>query len=77
MILISFSATLQRLSHSCCDHPWEYNYLFKKLKIVGTRDHHVHHLMPHKNFADLFSFWDILFQTYRDPNTVKSIQPML
>lgn len=67
------SSSIKRLCHDNYDHPWENTRLYRLLKLVGSREHHVHHLHPNKNFADLFIFWDQLFGTFLDPNNVDGI----
>jgi sterol desaturase/sphingolipid hydroxylase (fatty acid hydroxylase superfamily) len=72
-LFLVVSSTLKRLCHSNYDHPWEYTRLYRWLKLVGSHEHHVHHLHPNKNFADLFVFWDQLFGTFLDPKEVDGI----
>jgi sterol desaturase/sphingolipid hydroxylase (fatty acid hydroxylase superfamily) len=72
-LFLVISSTLKRLCHSNYDHPWEYTRLYRLLKLVGSHEHHVHHLHPNKNFADLFVFWDQLFGTFLDPKEVDGI----
>lgn len=67
------SSTIKRLCHSNYDHPWESTKVYRALQLVGSHDHHVHHLHPNKNFADLFRFWDHLFGTFLDPKNVEGI----
>ncbi|CAF1016406.1 unnamed protein product [Rotaria sp. Silwood1] len=72
-LFLVISSTIKSLCHSNYDHPWEYTKLYRLLKLVGSREHHVHHLHPNKNFADLFIFWDQLFGTFLDPKDVDGI----
>ncbi|CAF0885883.1 unnamed protein product [Rotaria sordida] len=72
-LFLVISSTIKRLCHSNYDHPWEYTKLYRLLKLVGSHEHHVHHLHPNKNFADLFIFWDQLFGTFLDPKDVDGI----
>lgn len=38
---------------------------------MGTpADHHVHHKLFKYNYGHIFMWWDRLFGTYRNPNTV-------
>ena len=68
------SSILKRLCHSHYDHPWESTRVYRLLKLVGSHEHHVHHLYPNRNFADLFTFWDELFGTFLDPKDVDGIR---
>jgi sterol desaturase/sphingolipid hydroxylase (fatty acid hydroxylase superfamily) len=72
-LFLVISSTIKRLCHSSYDHPWEYTKLYRSLKLVGSHEHHVHHLHPNRNFADLFIFWDQLFGTFLDPKDVDGI----
>lgn len=72
-LFLVISSTIKRLCHSHYDHPWENTRFYRILKLVGSREHHVHHLFPKKNFADLFIVWDKLFGTFLDPNDVDGI----
>jgi sterol desaturase/sphingolipid hydroxylase (fatty acid hydroxylase superfamily) len=72
-LFLVISSTIKRLCHSNYDHPWEYTKLYRALKLVGSHEHHVHHLHPNKNFADLFIFWDQLFGSFLDPKDVDGI----
>lgn len=72
-LFLVVSSTIKRLSHSNYDHPWESTRLYRALKLVSSHEHHVHHLYPNKNFADLFIFWDQLFGTFLDPKEVDGI----
>lgn len=72
-LFLVISSVIKRLCHSDYDHPWENTRLYRMLKLVGSHEHHVHHLHPNKNFADLFVFWDQLFGTFLDPKDVKGL----
>lgn len=72
-LFLVISSTIKRLCHSNYDHPWESTRLYRALKLVGSHEHHVHHLHPNKNYADLFIFWDQLFGTFLDPKDVEGI----
>ncbi|CAM4810596.1 unnamed protein product [Rotaria magnacalcarata] len=72
-LFLVISSTVKRLCHSNYDHPWENTKLYRFLKLVGSREHHVHHLHPNKNFADLFVFWDQLFGNFLNPDDVDGI----
>ena len=67
------SSTIKRLCHSHYDHPWESTRIYRALRLVSSHEHHVHHLYPNKNFADLFIFWDQLFGTFLSPTDVDGI----
>jgi len=66
-LFLVISSPIRRLSHSTYDHAWEYTKLFRLLKLAGSHEHHIHHLHPNKNFAELFICWDQLFGTFLDP----------
>lgn len=68
-----FASTHRQLSHSERMHFWEESVIFRYSMLCDTRFHHTHHLIPMKNFAQIFRFWDILFGTYKDPTEVKGI----
>ncbi|CAF0831628.1 unnamed protein product [Adineta steineri] len=72
-LFLVISSLIKRLCHSNYDHPWENTKLYRLLKLVGSREHHVHHIHPNKNFSDLFIFWDQLFGTFLDSNNVDGI----
>lgn len=72
-LFLVISSTIKRLCHSNYDHPWESTRLYRALKLVSSHEHHVHHLYPNKNYADLFIFWDQLFGTFLDPKEVDGI----
>jgi len=72
-LFLVISSSIKRLCHSNNDHPWENTKLYRTLKLVGSREHNVHHLHPNKNFADLFIFWDQLFGTFLDSKDVDGI----
>lgn len=72
-LFLVLSSTIKRLCHSHYDHPWESMKFYRLLKLVGSHEHHVHHLHPNKNFADLFIFWDQLFGTFLNPKDVDGI----
>jgi sterol desaturase/sphingolipid hydroxylase (fatty acid hydroxylase superfamily) len=57
--------------HSEFEHAWD--PFFRKVGIVNSHDHHVHHLKPRKNLAHFFVAIDKLFGTYEDPATVGKI----
>lgn len=58
--------------HSEFEHPWD--PLLRKLGLVSTWDHHVHHLQPRKNLAHFFTAYDRMFGTYVDPLSVSHLQ---
>lgn len=72
-LFLVVSSCIKRLCHCNYDHPWEDTKLYRWLKLVGSHEHHVHHLHPNKNFADLFIFWDRLFGTFLNPKDVEGI----
>ncbi|CAF0913848.1 unnamed protein product [Adineta ricciae] len=72
-LFLVISSLIKRLCHSNHDHPWENTKVYRWLRLVGSHEHHVHHLHPNKNFADLFIFWDKLFGTFLDPKYVNGI----
>ena len=40
---------------------------------AGTSaDHHVHHKLYKYNYGHLFVYWDVLFGTYKAPQTVSN-----
>lgn len=57
--------------HSEFTHKWDVT--FRKLGIVNSWDHHVHHIIPRKNLAHFFVFLDKLMGTYVDPKTISRI----
>jgi sterol desaturase/sphingolipid hydroxylase (fatty acid hydroxylase superfamily) len=73
-LFLVISSIIKRLCHSNYDHPWESTWLYRRLKLVSSHEHHVHHLYPNKNYADLFIFWDQLFGTFLDPKYVDGIR---
>mmetsp|Transcript_414 Transcript_414/g.784 ORF Transcript_414/g.784 Transcript_414/m.784 type:complete len:230 (-) Transcript_414:118-807(-) len=58
--------------HSEFQHVWD--PIFRKLGIVNSWDHHVHHLRPRKNLAHFFVALDIIMGTYQDPRELSSLQ---
>ena len=59
------------LIHSEYEHPWD--KFFKFIGFGTPSDHHVHHKLFINNFGHLFMYWDKLFGTYRDPNSVPGL----
>jgi sterol desaturase/sphingolipid hydroxylase (fatty acid hydroxylase superfamily) len=57
--------------HSEFGHAWD--PLFRKIGIVNSWDHHVHHLKPRTNLAHFFTGIDRLFGTYQDPMKMKNL----
>jgi sterol desaturase/sphingolipid hydroxylase (fatty acid hydroxylase superfamily) len=55
--------------HSEFQHPWD--PLLRKIGIVNTWDHHVHHLVPRSNLAHFFVGLDKLMNTYRSNENAK------
>jgi sterol desaturase/sphingolipid hydroxylase (fatty acid hydroxylase superfamily) len=53
------------LIHSEYAHPWD--VVFKKLGFGTAAEHHVHHKLFVYNYGHLFSYWDKLGGTYKDP----------
>jgi sterol desaturase/sphingolipid hydroxylase (fatty acid hydroxylase superfamily) len=59
------------LIHSEYEHPWD-NF-FKLIGFGTPSDHHVHHKLLIYNYGHLFMYWDELFGTYRDSNSVPGL----
>jgi sterol desaturase/sphingolipid hydroxylase (fatty acid hydroxylase superfamily) len=57
--------------HSEFQHKWDNT--FRKLGIVNSWDHHVHHVKPRKNLAHFFVILDKIMGTYEDPLTIDRI----
>jgi sterol desaturase/sphingolipid hydroxylase (fatty acid hydroxylase superfamily) len=57
--------------HSEFQHSWD--VLFRKIGIVNSWDHHVHHLKPRKNLAHFFVLLDKVMGTYQDPMEMANI----
>jgi sterol desaturase/sphingolipid hydroxylase (fatty acid hydroxylase superfamily) len=57
--------------HSEFGHAWD--SLFRKLGIVNSWDHHVHHLKPRMNLAHFFTGIDRLLGTYQDPLKMQNL----
>lgn len=51
--------------HSEFEHSWD--VAFRRLGLVNSWDHHVHHVHPKKNLAHFFVFLDRMMGTYVDP----------
>lgn len=64
----SLYANWLTLIHSEFSHPWE--YAFRKIGFGTAADHHVHHKLFKFNFGHLFMYWDWIFGTYKNPETV-------
>lgn len=60
------------LIHSEYHHLWD--PIFSSLKFGTAADHHVHHKLFVKNYGHLFMYSDILFGTYKHPDTVRVFQ---
>jgi sterol desaturase/sphingolipid hydroxylase (fatty acid hydroxylase superfamily) len=65
----SYSAWLT-LIHAEYRHPWE--RVFHLIGFGTSSDHHVHHRLFKYNYGHIFMYWDVLFGTYRSPQTVKT-----
>jgi lathosterol oxidase len=65
----SLYANWLTLIHSEYHHPWE--PLFRRLGLGTAADHHVHHKLFHYNYGHLCMYYDWIFGTYRDPNSVQ------
>ena len=61
------------LIHSETHHAWD--GLFKRLGLGTPADHHVHHFLFIANYGHLFTYWDRLCRTYRDPATLAQFRP--
>lgn len=57
--------------HSEFQHRWD--PLFRKLGIVNSWDHHVHHLKPRMNLAHFFVVIDKVMGTYHDPLLMENL----
>ena len=57
--------------HSEFEHKWD--NLFRKLGIVNSWDHHVHHVKPRMNLAHFFTGIDRIMGTYQDPLKMESL----
>ena len=57
------------LIHSEYHHLWDKP--FKLLGIGTPADHHVHHRLFNKNYGHLFTYFDRIMGTYKDPTEVK------
>lgn len=51
--------------HSEFQHPWDRT--FRKLGLVNSWDHHIHHIYPRNNLAHFFVGLDKVMGTYVDP----------
>lgn len=60
------------LIHSEYSHPWD--PYFRKLGIATAADHHVHHRCFVFNFGHLFTYWDRMLGTYRNPLDVSQFR---
>eukprot|EP00747_Dinoflagellata_sp_TGD_P090725 gnl/TRDRNA2_/TRDRNA2_164802_c1_seq2.p1 gnl/TRDRNA2_/TRDRNA2_164802_c1~~gnl/TRDRNA2_/TRDRNA2_164802_c1_seq2.p1 ORF type:complete len:300 (+),score=50.24 gnl/TRDRNA2_/TRDRNA2_164802_c1_seq2:73-972(+) len=58
--------------HSEFEHGWD--QMFRRLGLVNSMDHHVHHLRPKRNLAHFFVFYDKMFGTYVDPMSLHQIK---
>ena len=56
------------LIHSEFYHPWD--IIFQKIGFGTPADHHVHHKTYKHNYGHLFMYWDIIFNTYKNPELV-------
>jgi len=56
------------LIHSEYPHPWD--SLLRKLGVGTPADHHVHHARFLFNFGHLFTYWDRIYGSYRNPAEV-------
>jgi len=73
IFLFSLGAlTHLHLIHSEFSHP--HDGLLRRLWLVNTQDHHVHHLRPACNLAHFFTPIDRLFGTYVDPKDMPAIK---
>lgn len=59
------------LVHSEYEMP--YDWFLRDIGFVTTADHHVHHVLPNRNMAHQWTYWDRLMGTYVDPRTVPGI----
>jgi sterol desaturase/sphingolipid hydroxylase (fatty acid hydroxylase superfamily) len=71
VVFASLSLIHLHLIHSEFKHPWD--PWLKKLGIVNTMDHHVHHLRPKRNLAHFFTVIDRVMGTYVDPTSLKTL----
>ena len=65
----SIYANWLTLIHSEYIHPWE--FIFKKLGMGTSGDHHVHHALFEYNFGHLFMYWDMVFGTYKNTTSIE------
>lgn len=54
--------------HSGYDFPWSVSNIIPFL--VPARDHDLHHSRGKGNYGNMFTFWDKIFQTWRNPKDV-------
>jgi len=57
--------------HSEFEHSWD--AAFRRLGLVSSWDHHVHHVLPRKNLAHFFVFLDKMMGTYCDPMSLERV----
>ena len=56
-----------------CEYHQPWDPVFRALGIGTPGDHHVHHAAFKYNYGHLFTYWDRIFGTYREPMTVQEI----
>jgi len=66
----SIYANWLTMIHSEYPHVWDST--FKVLGFGTAWDHHVHHKLFVFNYGHLFTYWDRLFGTYKDPTSVEA-----
>ena len=52
---------------------WFDSYL-RKIGIVTAADHHVHHVLPKRNYGHFFRVYDMVCGTYTSPREVKGFR---